>query len=170
MRIITVLFLAISVAPAAAHAQGNPNDFQRKGPAREREMYYAQVRTEINELLIGWRNAWESDDAAALAAFYIDDATYFSPHAPQAQTRAAIKNHFADFLRNVGTVSINISGFGMSGDLAYVTCRVGYHLFDGNEEDKIARTDLIVLRRQRDHGWLIESHIAQIEPEAKPLP
>jgi uncharacterized protein (TIGR02246 family) len=170
MRTIAVLLFAALFAPAAARAQGNPNDFQRKGPARERDMYYAQVRTEINELLILWRNAWERDDANKLAAFYMDDATYFPAHGPQAHSRAAIQSYFAGFLRNVGTLNISIAGFGMSGDLAYVTCRVGYHLFDGSTEHTIARTDLILLRRQRDHRWLIEAHMAQVEPEAKPLP
>jgi uncharacterized protein (TIGR02246 family) len=152
------------------HAQGNPSDFNRPGPVKEREMYYAQVRTEINNLLIRWRDAWERDDARALAAFYTEGATYFPLHGAEAQTRAAIQSHFGDFLRSVGTLHLNLSGFGMSGDLAYVTCRVSYHFFDGTIERKVTRTDLVVLRRQRSHDWLIEMHMAQAHPEEKPQP
>ena len=167
---IGALILAMSAVASNLEAQGNPRDFNRPGPAREREMYYAQVRTELNNVLIRWRDAWEKDDAPGLAAFYTTGATYYPLNGPLAQTRAVIRNHYAEFLRNVGTLNVNLSGFGMSGDLAYVTARLTYFLFDGKAERKVTRTDLIVLRRQRDHDWLIEAQIAQEEPEARTLP
>jgi uncharacterized protein (TIGR02246 family) len=169
MRVL-ILLLAVVLSASELSAQGNPRDFNRPGPVREREMYFAQVRTEINNLLIRWRDAWEKDDARTLAAFYMEGANYFPLHGAQATTRAAIQSYFADFLRSVGTLELNLSGFGMSGDLAYVTCRVAYHFFDGTAERKVTRTDLIILRRTRNHDWLIEMHMAQAEPELKPLP
>jgi uncharacterized protein (TIGR02246 family) len=168
----SILLLALLAGADASNlqAQGNPRDFNRPGPAREREMYFAQVRTELNNVLIRWRDAWEKDDATGIAAFYTTGATYYPLSAPQAQTRAAIRNHYAEFLRSVGTLNVNLSGFGMSGDLAYVTARLSYFVFDGTAERRVTRTDLIVLRRQRDHDWLIEAQIAQEEPAARTLP
>ena len=160
MRVFLLSFTLL-LSPALLHAQGNPADFNRPGPVKEREMYYAQVRTEVNELLIGWRDAWEKDAPGRLAGFYTEQANYYPVNAAAVQSRAAIQSHFADFLRNVGTLSINMSSFGMSGDVAYVTCRLSYHLFDGAAERRVTRTDLIVLRRQRNQGWLIEVQLAQ---------
>ena len=128
-------------------------------------MYFAQVRTEINNVLIRWRDAWEKDDIPAFAAFYTDGANYFPLRGAQTQTRNAIKSHFAEFLRNVGTLSVNLTTFGMSGDLAYATARLSYFEYDGVSERKVVRTDMLVLRRQRDHDWLIEAQIAQEEGE-----
>ena len=133
-------------------------------------MYYAQVRTEINNVLVSWRDAWEKDDAAKLAGFYTEGATYYPLSAATAATRAGIRSHFADFLKTTGTLGINMTGFGMSGDLAYITARLSYHAFDGTRERKVVRTDMIVLRRQRNHDWLIEAQLAQEEPAERPLP
>ena len=163
MRVYRAFLFASIVATSPLYAQGNPRDFERAGPAREREMYFAQVRTEINNVLIRWRDAWERDDIAALAAFYTDGANYFPLRSPRTHTRAAIQSHFTEFLRSVGTLSVNLSTFGMSGDLAYITARLSYFEFDGVTERKVVRTDMFVLRRQRDHDWLIEAQIAQEE-------
>ncbi|HEY0306120.1 MAG TPA: SgcJ/EcaC family oxidoreductase [Longimicrobiales bacterium] len=160
-----LLSFTVFLSPALVHAQGNPADFNRPGPVKEREMYYAQVRTEVNELLIRWREAWENDDPGGLARLYLEHASYYPLNTAAAQSRAAIQSHFADFLGTVGTLSINISSFGMSGDVAYVTCRVGYHRFDGAAERRVTRTDLIILRRQRNQGWLIEVQLAQEQVE-----
>jgi uncharacterized protein (TIGR02246 family) len=128
------------------------------------------VRTEINNVLIDWRDAWEQDDAVRLAAFYQDDARYFPLNTLPAHSRAAIRNHYADFLRNVGTLHASLSSFGMSGELAYITARLTYFVFDGTAERKVVRTDLIVFRRHRNRGWLIEAQLAQEEPALKALP
>lgn len=170
MRLFGVILGSILLSTTPVRAQGNPRDFDRPGPAREREMYYAQVRTEINNVLVAWRDAWEKDDAQAVAAFYSDGANYYPLSAPPATTRAGIRSHFADFLKTTGTLNINMTGFGMSGDMAYITARLTYHAFDGTRERKIVRTDMMVLRRQRNFDWLIEAQLAQEEPAERPLP
>ena len=170
MRVFCVVFCSFLIGASNLHAQGNPRDFDRPGPAREREMYYAQVRTEINNVLMSWRDAWEKDDPAKLASFYTDGANYYPLGVAPAATRAGIRSHFADFLKMAGTLDVNMTSFGMSGDMAYITARLSYHAFDGTRERKIVRTDIIVLRRQRNHDWLIEAQLAQEEPAERPLP
>ena len=84
-----LLSFTVFLSPALVHAQGNPADFNRPGPVKEREMYYAQVRTEVNELLIRWREAWENDDPGALARLYLEHASYYPLNTAAAQSRAS---------------------------------------------------------------------------------
>lgn len=171
MRAVVLSLLTLAATASSAHAQGNPRDFDKPGPRREREMYYAQVRMEINNVLVRWRDAWERDDAAKLAGLYAEAASYYPTTAGVAQTRPAIRNFFEGFLRTVTGVTVQMTGFGTSGDLAWLTARVSYRLqgpsAPGREQ---VRTDMIVLRRRQSLDWEIETHMAQTEPEEKPLP
>ena len=81
MRFLLSGFVCCLVLTSPAFAQGNTLDWGRGGPAAERAAYYSQVRTELNNILIRWQRAFESDDAPALARFYADDATYHPANA-----------------------------------------------------------------------------------------
>lgn len=165
MRVVLAFVISVFLYAAPARAQGNPRDFDRPGPAAERAMYYAQVRFEVNQVLIRWQRAWEEDDAATLAKLYAEEASYLPSGLAPAQTRPAIRDHFSTFLRAVGGVQVQMIDFGTSGDLAYVTGRVSYQNQSGNSQQSV-RTDLLVLRRRLNGDWQIHTHLTRDEPAA----
>jgi uncharacterized protein (TIGR02246 family) len=146
-------------------AQGDPMEFFRAGPRQAREKYYAQVRTEINEILIRWKDACERDDAAAVAKLYAPTASIIPNDSSPRETPDAIREYFTSFLTKVSRVHVRMVGFGTSGDLAYVTDRITYQPTPGGKE--MVRTDMLVLRRDGYGAWAIETHILQ---EEKPAP
>jgi ketosteroid isomerase-like protein len=165
--LLAVLF-CVAAAPEL-RAQGNPRDFERAGPAAERQMYYAQIRKEVHETLLRWRSALEADDAKKVAAFYSDDASVFPAGASVVQTRDSIRSHFAGFVSGVGSIEFQMMDFGTSGDLAYVTIKLTYVWQpQGSVPRPVTRTDMIILQRRFNSSWVIQSHLAREEPEVKP--
>ena len=155
----------------SAYAQGNPGDFARPGPATERMAYYAQVRTELNDMLIRWQRAFQSDEAMALAAFYAETASYYPANAGPLNTRLSIQEFFVSHLRTVADVQLQMVGFGTSGDLAYVTARVTQYAQSNTGTIKpVVSTDLFVFRRQNSRIWRIETQLTQPDGADKPLP
>lgn len=169
MRFAFVFIFLACAAPA--WGQGNTRDFERPGPAKEREMYYAQVRHEVHQTVLRWKNAWDRDDAKDIAAFYANDASYLPPGAQPAHTRNAIRDYFSSFLKTVSDVKVDMTDFGTSGDLAYFTGRVVYHLqIAPGETRPQVRTDLIIWRRDGFGQWRIQTQLAREEVEDRPLP
>ena len=165
--LLTTAAAVIYSTPAVA--QGNPNDFGRPGPAQEMQKYYAQVQKEVYEnVLLRWRNAASADDAAGVARLYADRASYYPPALALIQTRNAIRDYFTTFLRDIGSVDVGLVDFGISGDLAFITARVGYQTVAANGQSRpITRTDLIVVRRNFSGDWQIQTHLAREELNLK---
>jgi len=161
------LFMASSlICAASAAAQGNPSDFGRAGPGTDRQMYFAQVRKQVNDMLIRWQHAWERDDAAELARLYAEEASYLPPASSPVLTRGSIRDYFANFLGTVGDMQVRMMDFGTSGDLAYATGRLSYQLQTRPGENKqLVRTDLLVLRRRPNGEWQIQTHLSREDPE-----
>jgi ketosteroid isomerase-like protein len=156
-RVLVAVVLLSSGVSSAALAQ-RPDDFIRPGPAAAREAYFAQVRSEVNEVLARWKNDWERDDARALAGLYTDAANYFPPDSKPVRTRSLIREYFANFLPGASGVEVQMMDFGMSGDLAYCTARVS--LVSPAKQGVSVYNDMLVFRR---HGssWQIETHLSQ---------
>lgn len=166
MRVAFLFMLSSLICATTARAQGNPNDFGRAGPATERQMYFAQVRRQVNDLLIRWQLAWERGDAAELARLYADEASYLPPASSPIPTRGAIREYFANFLGTVGDTQVRMMDFGTSGDLAYATGRVSYQLqTKSGDNQQLIRTDLLVLRRRPNGEWQIQTHLSREDPE-----
>lgn len=168
MRVVLLLLLTAGIQTSSAYAQGNVRDFHRVGPEAERQAYFAHVRTEINELLIRWKRAWESDDANAIANLYGVAANLYPAGAPPVQLRRAIREHYASLLPSVADVNLQMIDFGTSGDLAYVTARVTYFVRTESQQVRPqVRIDMLVLRRRSYSNWEIENHLTQ---ESSPPP
>jgi uncharacterized protein (TIGR02246 family) len=151
------------LASGRAAAQGNTRDFDRPGPAAEREAYYARVRMEVNGVLGQWKDAWDADNADGLSKLYAPDASYLPPGAASAQGRDAIRDYLATILPASGSADVRMTDFGTSGDLAYVTARVTHQAGGGaGAPRKLVRTDLLVLRRIRN-TWQIVMHLPREE-------
>lgn len=151
-------------------AQGNPRDWERPGPAAERAMYYAQVRTEVNQMLARWKDAWHRDDAKSIGDFYAEDAIYLPP-GETVHARRAIIQYFQEFLPSAGGADWQMLDFGTSGELAYVTGRLSY--FDPAASGggrSIIRTEMLVCRRDSRGRWLIQTHMVRTEMPEKPKP
>ena len=164
-----LIFCSLAFA-APLHAQGNTRDWERPGPAAERAMYYAKVRTEVNDMLVKWRDAWQRDDAKTLAGFYMEDASYLPP-GEAVHTRRAIAEYYKSFLGNVAGVEMQMLDFGTSGELAFMTSRLVY--FDPSASGggrPVVRTELMVLRRDSWGKWLIQTHMVRVESAEKPVP
>jgi uncharacterized protein (TIGR02246 family) len=154
-----LLFCLLCASPA--FAQGNPNDFRRPGPAAERAAYYARVRIELNELMIRWKRAWESDDAVTLAKLYADDASYYPLHTGALSARSSIQDHFAKILAAMADVNTQIIDFGMSGDMAYVTARViQYERNNVGGVNAATSIQIFIFRRNHDGEWEIQTQLA----------
>ncbi len=165
MRIAFWLIAFCTASAQTVYAQGNPRDFGRAGPSAERQAYYALVRTELNGLLMQWQRAWQRDDALELATFYAEDANYLPPSVPTIQTRRAIRDYFANHLRQVGDARMQIVDFGTSGDLAYMTVRGTYQMPSATTGGPEAvRTEMMVLRRRTNGSWVIATHLIREEP------
>ena len=164
MRVALLSVVIFLAAVNTANGQGNPRDFGRDA-MRERLEHYARVQKEVYEsVLLRWKSAAERDDVGALAKFYDESATYFPPGLPFVQTRAAVRDYFANFLGKVGDVSVSLIDFGTSGDLAYVTAGMSFYVLNHSEPGrKLTRTDLMVLRRRTSGDWQILTHFSRDE-------
>jgi uncharacterized protein (TIGR02246 family) len=169
---VGLLLLACSLFCADnARAQGNPRDFERGGPVKERAMYFAQVRTEVHESLLAWQDAWARDDAKKIAGFYTEDTNVFPLSGLQLQARSELVDYFSSFLSTVGAPRLQMVDFGISGELAYVTARISYFVNEaGGTLRPVTRTDMMVLRRRNAGGWLIQAQLMREEPEEKEKP
>jgi uncharacterized protein (TIGR02246 family) len=164
-----IIFLSL-ICAAPLQGQGNTGDWERPGPAAERAMYYAKVRTDVNKMLGQWRDAWQRDDAKAIGAFYMEDASYLPP-GEAVHTRRAIVEYYKGFLSTVAGVEMQMLDFGTSGEMAFVTGRLVY--FDPSASGggrQVARTELMVLRRDSWGKWLIQTHMVRVEPVEKSVP
>jgi uncharacterized protein (TIGR02246 family) len=83
----------------------------------------ASVRNAVDMLDTEWTNAFNSGDAAALAALYAENATYMPPYREAVNGRAAIQQVMTDFMstRTDRAIVIEPGDMGASGDLVYVT-------------------------------------------------
>lgn len=163
MRAVLLAALSCLLFAGPASAQGML-DFDKPGPRKEREMYYASVRTEVNEQLIRWKDAWDRDDASGLSRLYAADARYLPAASQPVQTREAIRDHFAQMMGTALDVQVRLSDFGTSGDLAYVTVGISYQAETESRMKPVTRTDMFVLRR-RSNQWQIEMHFAREESQ-----
>jgi ketosteroid isomerase-like protein len=171
MRILLSGCFCCLLLTSSGYAQGNTRDFGRVGPAAERAAYFSQVRTELNDLLIHWKRAFESDDAAALARFYAEETAYHPANAAQLVTRSSIQEFFVSHLRTVADVELHMVGFGTSGDLAYVTARMTQYTHTSTGGIKpVVSTELFVFRRHNGRTWQIESQLSQVQPQDRQLP
>jgi uncharacterized protein (TIGR02246 family) len=164
-------FLGLSIfvfSVSDARGQGNPRDFERAGPAAERQMYYAQVRREVHETLLSWQTAWAKDDAKLLATMYAEDSSFFPSATSRLSTREAIRDYYARILIDAGAAQVQMVDFGTSGDLAYLVANILYETDGsaGRPIAQIARTDMFVLRRRSKGGWEIHSHVSRDDPHA----
>jgi uncharacterized protein (TIGR02246 family) len=155
--VVTVLS-ALLIAPAGATGQAGM--FRQDGEARSRQaqIYQMNVRRGINATLTEWREAWQRDDAEAIARLYAEDATVFTDE-ETIQGREAIAAYYRRVLPGLASRQALPLHFDASGALAYQVDQVTLTL-EGDGAGKRTQRQFMVLRQQWDDRWLIESLMA----------
>lgn len=116
----------------------------------------------VDDVRSSWLSAAETDDAAAVAALYTEDATYVTPDGQVLEGRQAIQQALSQSLPMMSDLEITSSRDPMvSGDLAVdvgeYSSTMAAQGGDGMEADGFYT---VVLRRQADGSWKIVSHLA----------
>jgi uncharacterized protein (TIGR02246 family) len=144
--------------------------------ASSMEMSTEMDREALDESLgqteAAWEQAFESGDAAALAALYTDDALYLAPYDEAVHGRAAIEAAVAE---NMGMmtnrqVTIERTDYGGSGDLAYGIGTYAVEMQPREAPEPISANGKYVTltKRGADGTWKIYAHIWNTSmPEAE---
>jgi uncharacterized protein (TIGR02246 family) len=111
----------------------------------------------IRDAQHAWYKAFNSGDAAAVAALYSDDAVVAAPHAPAAKGNAAIRDFVAKTVDTFRSSALAVaegptSDVGVSGDLAWQADT--YTVTDKSGATVEAGKTLTVFQR-KDGKWLM---------------
>lgn len=168
--VLTAVLALVFAGPVAAvqTMPGLPGGVPDGGSARRAE-FYAAVMRGVNESLTAWQEAWASDDAAALAALYTEDALLVLPGGAVLRGRDAIEEHFDSMLPSWGSVRASMVDFDASGEMALVGG--SYHFAeqvqgDGMGPTRIAGLHVTVLM-QSSGSWRVRSQMFHL-PAAAP--
>ena len=166
-RIAAVVLVALLFVPGAVSGQAGMYSRDQDRLSRQAQVYEMTVRQGVNATLAEWREAWDRDDAEALARLYLEDATLYTD-AGAVRGRDAIAEHFRLALPARSSRRALPLSFDASGVLAF---QVEEATMDVATRDGRARVltqrDLLVLRQQWDDRWLIQSqHSTEVEAEA----
>ena len=169
-QIAFVLVSGVVAVPAAAHAQiGRGGD--QPAPNAIGNAYRTDVRNRLNQLVIQLAGAWDAADPKEASSLYAERATIVLGPEMTIEGRNKIKAAFAATLHHMRGVVLTIDDYDMSGELAFVRGTMIYEiLHEGLPGTQETVTYTMVLRRQRNDDWLIESHMLAGSPVLPPKP
>ena len=164
-------FVAISgllAVPLSAHAQiGRGGD--QPAPNAVANAYRTDVRNRLNQLVIQLAGAWDNVDPKDASNLYTDHGTIVLGPELTIEGKKAIRAAFGATLRHMRGVVLTIDDYDMSGELAFVRGTMIYEiLHDGAAGTQETVTYTMVLRRQRNDEWLIQSHMLAGNPVLPP--
>ncbi len=133
----TVLVLLALGLPGSPALAGDKSDFEGR--------------------LRAWQKAFDSGDAAAVAAFYTLDAVRMPYQAPTLKGRAAIQAHIeSTFARGVASVELEVLGSDSQGKLAWACGTYALKTADGT---KVQQGKWMNVSKKVDGEWLTYSDI-----------
>jgi uncharacterized protein (TIGR02246 family) len=163
-RLLILLTTALSILLAReARAQIGPGD--DPGPNIIANAYKAEVRSKLSQLMVHLAEAWDATDPGEAARLYTEKGVIVLGPERTVQGRKAILSAFDATLRRMRGVVLTMDDFDLSGELAFVRGTMIYELT--HEHAASTRETVIysmILRRQYDNGWLIQSHILAGSP------
>ncbi|MFQ5771774.1 MAG: YybH family protein [bacterium] len=129
----------------------------------------AQVQQAIEDANAKFAEAFNSGDAAAVAALYTDDATLLPPNSTMIQGNEGVQNFWngamAMGIKDVALTTVDVSG---GGDLAY---EIGKYSLTIQAEGQAAIKDegkyVVVWKKTTEGGWKLQ---ADIWNSSLPLP
>lgn len=157
--LFSLVLLAVGAGSAAAQfiPGGHPRDGAERREMRESEMRGA-VLERLNETLREWAEAWNDDDADALAELYARDAVVQTLRGRSVlRSRDEIREAFEETLRGAHEIEVRMMDFGVDSRLAFIAGGFEFQPAEAGAEPVVGE-HLIVFRR--DGGrWLIRSHL-----------
>ncbi|MDH3284755.1 MAG: DUF4440 domain-containing protein [Acidobacteriota bacterium] len=104
-----------------------------------------------------WEAAYNSGDAAAIAALYTEGGLMMPPNAEAMQGRKAIETYLVDDIKAApGRLEIETAEHGHSGNLGFARGTWAMHDADGNVVDK---GKWVEVRKKVNGKWMIHSDI-----------
>ncbi|HUQ99911.1 MAG TPA: nuclear transport factor 2 family protein [Gemmatimonadaceae bacterium] len=166
-KFATVFAFAFTV-PIAAHAQiGRGGD--QPAPNAVANAYRSDVRNRLNQLVIELAGAWDATDPKQASNLYTERGTIILGPELTIEGRKSIRAAFGATLRHMRGVVLTIDDYDMSGELAFVRGTMIYEiLHEGAAGTQETVTYTMILRRQRNDEWLIQSHMIAGNPVLPP--
>jgi uncharacterized protein (TIGR02246 family) len=163
-----VLSAVLIAAPVAAHAQiGRGGD--QPAPNAVANAYRTNVRNQLNQLVIQLAGAWDATDPKEASSLYTEHGSIILGPELTIEGRKAIRAAFGVTLRHMRGVVLTIDDYDMSGELAFVRGTMIYEiLHEGAAGTQETVTYTMILRRQRNDEWLIQSHMIAGNPVLPP--
>lgn len=171
---ISALVLLVALSLVTAGCQQDPSQTAVKtaqtAVEQSAQTDTAADRQNIEQMREQWVAAAERDDAAAVAAFYGDDAVVTSPDsATAAEGRQAIQDLWSKNFPMATGLQVRSTETEVSGDLAYDYGEFSQRVTPpkGKATDVQGRY-IVVFKRQSDGAWKIDKHLSFPLPAAKP--
>jgi uncharacterized protein (TIGR02246 family) len=125
-------------------------------------------RQEVHRFARAFEELFDRGDAAAMAAFYTEDAEVMAPDSEVVRGRDAIEAFFkaasAAAQRTGMRRTIQVRRVERSGDLGYLLSTVVLELPPADGQATIGFNDVTVWRRDAEQGWRIVVDSANREP------
>jgi uncharacterized protein (TIGR02246 family) len=125
-------------------------------------------RQEVDRFARAFEQLFDRDDAAAMAAYYTDDAEVMAPYSDVVRGRDAIEAFFkaasVAAQRTGMRRTIQVRRVERSGDLGYLLSTVVLQLPPADGQATTRFNDVTVWRLDAEHGWRIVVDSANQEP------
>ena len=124
------------------------------------------TEAEIEYLFDRWNNALQTGDAAAVAAYYANDAVLLPTLSNQVRTdHEGIRDYFGYFLALQPNGRIDESNITINGNIAIDAGIYTFTLTKNGQEQEVQARYNFVYERQNDGEWLIINHHSSAMPE-----
>ena len=128
-------------------------------------------RQEVDRFARAFEQLFDRGDAAAMAAYYTDDAEVMAPYSDVVRGRDAIEAFFkaasAAAQRTGMRRTIQVRRVERSGDLGYLLSTVVLQLPPAGGQATMRFNDVTVWRLDAEHGWRIVVDSANQEPACR---
>lgn len=152
---------ALLLTPTAVCAQVVPGGSGAPLAQRAQAEYRARILEQIQERLVDWREAWNTDDAEALTEFYTEDAVLRPPRSGALRGRALIGRFLTQALPLAGEIRTGLYDLEGSGRLAYIA-----GTWEHDQDGRTWHGDYaLVLEAGR--VWRIRAQLFYTRPEAE---
>lgn len=163
----TMIALAVGTLAACAKTSTPPADSTASSSAMMPAANTADEKAAIAKLRDDWVAAANKKDAATVAGFYTDDASFVTTESPLANGRSAIQAALAKSFAAASDLKVNSEKTELSGDIGYDYGSFTWHITPpkGKPFDSEGRY-IVTFKRQSDGSWKIAEHVSTTPPKS----